>query len=260
MNNMTATLETHPLAVGSDGYKNFLFLEGKVNDQSSADDHESVYNVKFTTTLGFTLTMGYSRYNDQVGTTHAWVAFGELCSSRWQKELGVDLLLNLVGYRCMYGSDLVQQCSPSRWRARHGVVDLCSDQVSQPGAMAWSNASRRGASPTICQQQHAGACPGASTQCPAARKHGCQQRNGASTSSGSGAQRPAMGRWSKQRCANIPAVGGYAMCPATRKHGCQQRNGSSASSGSVIHARHFLQTEVLRWHAGLRFAGNDVRV
>ena len=31
MNNMTATLKTHPLAVGSDGYKNFLFLEGKVN-------------------------------------------------------------------------------------------------------------------------------------------------------------------------------------------------------------------------------------
>ena len=105
MNNMTAALKTHPLAVGSDGYKNFLFLEGKVNSQSSADDHESVYNVKFTTTLGFTLTMGYSRYNDQVGTTHAWIAFGELCSSRWQKELGVDLLLNLVGYRCVYGSD-----------------------------------------------------------------------------------------------------------------------------------------------------------
>ena len=105
MNNMTATLKTHPLAVGSDGYKNFLFLEGKVNSQSSADDHESVYNVKFTTTLGFTLTMGYSRYNDQVGTTHAWIAFGEGCSSREQKKLGVDLLLNLVGYRCVYGSD-----------------------------------------------------------------------------------------------------------------------------------------------------------
>ena len=104
MNNMTATLKTHPLAVGSDGYKNFLFLEGKVNSQSSADDHESVYNVKFTTTLGFTLTMGYSRYKDQVGTTHAWIAFGEFCSSPWQKELGVDLLLNLVGYRCVYGS------------------------------------------------------------------------------------------------------------------------------------------------------------
>merc|ERR1711923_271269 len=104
MNNMTATLETHPLAVGSDGYKHFLFLEGKVNSQSSADDHESVYNVKFTTTLGFTLTMGYSRYKDQVGTTHAWIAFGEFCSSPWQKELGVDLLLNLVGYRCVYGS------------------------------------------------------------------------------------------------------------------------------------------------------------
>ena len=113
MNNMTATLETHPLAVGSDDFKNFLFLEGKVNSQSSADDHESVYNVKFTTTLGFTLTMGYSRYNDQVGTTHAWIAFGELCSSRWQKELGVDLLLNLVGYRCVYGSDgITARCWP----------------------------------------------------------------------------------------------------------------------------------------------------
>ena len=31
MNNMTATLKTHLLAVGSDGYNNFLFLEGKVN-------------------------------------------------------------------------------------------------------------------------------------------------------------------------------------------------------------------------------------
>ena len=105
MNTMTATLNTHPLAVGSDGYTNILFLEGKVNSQSSADDHERVYIVKFTTTLGFTLTMGYSRYKDQAGTTHAWIAFGDKCSSHWQKELGVDLLLNLVGYRCMYGSD-----------------------------------------------------------------------------------------------------------------------------------------------------------
>ena len=77
MNNMTATLKTHPLAVGSNGYKNFLFLEGKVNSQSSADAHESVYNLKFTTTLGFTLTVGYSRYKDQKGKTHAWVSFGE---------------------------------------------------------------------------------------------------------------------------------------------------------------------------------------
>ena len=107
MNNMTATLETHPLAVGSDGFKNFLWLEGKVNSQSSADDHESVYNVKFTTTLGFTLTMGYSRYKDRAGTTHAWIAFGELCSSRWQKELGVDLLLNLVGYGWDGGATLL---------------------------------------------------------------------------------------------------------------------------------------------------------
>ena len=105
MNAMTATLKPHPLAVGSDGSTNILFLEGKVNSQSSAEDHESVYNVKFTTTLGFTLTMGYSRYKDPAGTTHAWICFGDKCSSHWQKELGVDLLLNLVGYRCVYGSD-----------------------------------------------------------------------------------------------------------------------------------------------------------
>ena len=104
MNSMTGTLKTHPLAAGSDGLTNFLYLEGKVNSQSSADDHESVYNVKFTTALGFTLTMGYSRYKDRAGTTHAWIAFGELCSSPWQKELGVDLLLSLVGYSCVFAS------------------------------------------------------------------------------------------------------------------------------------------------------------
>ena len=79
MNTMTATLKTHPLAVGSDGHQNFLYLEGKVNSQSSADDHESVYNVKFTTTLGFTLTMGYSRYNDQVGGNPCLDCFLENC-------------------------------------------------------------------------------------------------------------------------------------------------------------------------------------
>ena len=118
MNAMTATLKTHPLAVGSDGSANILFLEGKVNSQSSAESHESVYNVKFTTTLGFTLTMGYSGYKDPAGTTHAWIRFGDKCSSHWQKELGVDLLLNLVGYRCMYDcrSHVGPSCQPgSAW-------------------------------------------------------------------------------------------------------------------------------------------------
>ena len=89
-----------------------------MNSQSSAEDHESVYNVKFTTTLGFTLTMGYSRYKDPAGTTHAWICFGDKCSSHWQKELGVDLLLNLVGYRCMYDcrSHVGPSCQPgSAW-------------------------------------------------------------------------------------------------------------------------------------------------
>ena len=133
MNNMTATLKTHPLAVGSDGYKNFLFLEGKVNSQSSAKDHESVYNVKFTTTLGFTLTVGYSRYKDQVETTHAWIAFGELCDSPWKKELGVDLLLNLVSYKCVYGSDRkvpIRSASQAPWPGATPVAEA----PAQPSA------------------------------------------------------------------------------------------------------------------------------
>ena len=31
---------------------------------SKAEDHESVYNVKLTTRLGFNLTVGYSRHKD----------------------------------------------------------------------------------------------------------------------------------------------------------------------------------------------------
>ena len=113
MTHMTTILKSHPRAVGSNGYQNMLYLEGKVNDQSSPEDHESVYNVKFTTTVGFTLTVGYSRYKDALNTTHAWVMFGESCSWPWQRELGVDLLLNLVGYRCVYGSDLSSSVHPA---------------------------------------------------------------------------------------------------------------------------------------------------
>ena len=91
MNSMFSNMKQHPLAVGSDGKSNLMILDGKVNAQSKADAHESVYNVKLTTILGFNLTVGYSRFKDPgyLGSTHAWVAFGDHCTSQWQRELGV---------------------------------------------------------------------------------------------------------------------------------------------------------------------------
>ena len=80
-------------------------LDGKVNKKSGLEDHESIYNVKATTALAFNITFGYSRHNDPAGTTHAWIAFGDHCTSRWQHELAVDLMLNLAGYKCYFGSD-----------------------------------------------------------------------------------------------------------------------------------------------------------
>ena len=57
MNSMVATLTTHPLAVGSDGRRMpRLYLTGKVNDQSTESNHESTYNLKFCSLLGFNLT------------------------------------------------------------------------------------------------------------------------------------------------------------------------------------------------------------
>ena len=79
MNDMFVRLREHPLAVGSNGDFNWILLDGKVNSKSSKQDHESEYNVKLTTVLGFNLTVGYSRHKDPelLGSTHAWVAFGE---------------------------------------------------------------------------------------------------------------------------------------------------------------------------------------
>ena len=73
---MLTKLQTHPLAVGSDGGANIMLLTGKVNAKSGAEQHESNFNVKLTTCLGFTLTVGYSRHEDpklRAGqqTTHA---------------------------------------------------------------------------------------------------------------------------------------------------------------------------------------------
>ena len=48
-----------------------MMLDGQVNERSKAEQHESVYNVKLTTRLGFNLTVGYSRHGDPSGSTHA---------------------------------------------------------------------------------------------------------------------------------------------------------------------------------------------
>ena len=87
---MFSNMKQHPLAVGSDGKSNWMILDGKVNAQSKVDQHESVHNVKFTTILAFNLTVGYSRFKDpdSLASTHAWVAFGDHCTLRWQQELG----------------------------------------------------------------------------------------------------------------------------------------------------------------------------
>ena len=42
MNAMFENMKKHPLAVGSDGESNWVMLDGKVNAQSKADQHESV--------------------------------------------------------------------------------------------------------------------------------------------------------------------------------------------------------------------------
>ena len=87
---MFENMKKHPLAVGSDGESNWMILDGKVNARSKADQHESVYNVKLTTILGFNLTVGYSRFKDPgyLASTHAWAAFGDHCTFQWQRELG----------------------------------------------------------------------------------------------------------------------------------------------------------------------------
>ena len=88
------------------GMTNLMMLDGKVNARSTADQHESVYNVKLTTILGFNLTVGYSRFKDpeSLASTHAWVAFGDHCTFQWQRELGVNFLLNLVGYKTYFST------------------------------------------------------------------------------------------------------------------------------------------------------------
>ena len=75
--------------MAADGEYSWIVLDGKVDARSKVTEHESVYNVKLTTILGFNLTVGYSRFRDLEGRTHTWVAFGKHCTEQWQRELGV---------------------------------------------------------------------------------------------------------------------------------------------------------------------------
>ncbi len=123
---------THPLAVGSDGDDPewWAMLEGKVRNTRDSD-HESTYNIKFTTTLGFNLTFGYSRHKDPVRgrcqTSHAWVAFGEYCEEEWHRKMAVDFLLNIVGYKCHFDSH-----RSGKPRSRHWVRKETQPLVPMP--------------------------------------------------------------------------------------------------------------------------------
>ena len=107
MSDMCNRCREHPLAVGSVP----IYLRGKVKEQSGPENHESTYNLKFTTVLGFNLTFGYSRHksNFESQITHAWIAFGARCTEPWQKRYGVDLLLHICGLRSYYSSHAPEQ-------------------------------------------------------------------------------------------------------------------------------------------------------
>ena len=71
MSDMCNRCREHPLAVGSVP----IYLRGKVNAQFLPENRESIYNLKFTTVLGFDLTFGYSRHKSTIESqiTHAWI-------------------------------------------------------------------------------------------------------------------------------------------------------------------------------------------
>ena len=132
MNDMLEKLKEHPLAVGSDNKSNWMYLDGKVNPQSRPEEHESTYNVMLTTILGFKLVVGYSRCRDPKFHTHAWVQFSKHCTERWQKELSINLLLNLVGYKAYFPTS--EQSKPSRWQVKGSTTPTPPLPASTPPA------------------------------------------------------------------------------------------------------------------------------
>jgi len=94
----------HPmLAVGSE----ITIMRGKVNAKTTADQHESVFNIKFSTVEDYTVTVGYSRHEDggkHTGITHAWIMFGRGCTTSDRREAAMDLMLNLAGFHVHFQS------------------------------------------------------------------------------------------------------------------------------------------------------------
>jgi hypothetical protein len=106
---MDAAWRDHPLARGSNDIEpaEFALLKGKVNLVSPVECHESSYNIKFKTTLGFWVTFGFSRHKDgdqNTGVVHAWICFGAGCNEEWQRYVAMDFLLNITGHHSMFES------------------------------------------------------------------------------------------------------------------------------------------------------------
>ena len=93
MNDMVTASQHHPLLVDdSIGEAPSLMIDGKVSNQSSASEHESPYNIRTSSLMGFNFVFGYSRFKEQGSTS---------MPSRWRAAL------------------------PSRWRA----LFTCADEI-----------------------------------------------------------------------------------------------------------------------------------
>lgn len=66
---MYAVLQIYPLAIGSLGTSSVFFLGGRVNVQSSAQYHETVYDINMTAVSGCYVSFCCSRRRDRVGST-----------------------------------------------------------------------------------------------------------------------------------------------------------------------------------------------
>ena len=133
MSDMCNRCREHPLAVGS-------------------VHHDSIYNLKFTTVLGFDLTFGYSRHKSTIESqiTHAWIAFGARCTEPWQKRYGVDFLLHICGLRSYYSSHAPEQqdvewpllawfTDPIPGADSPGLTQPPEDAAEEPGQRAASS-------------------------------------------------------------------------------------------------------------------------
>jgi hypothetical protein len=119
-----------------------LVIDGKVNSQSSASSHESQYNVRTSTMMGFCLLFGYSRSKDQGSTTHAWVSWSEGLLE-WQRQMAVDFLCNIVGYRGPFNNDGLSRIHSSGSCSRLGNGGTAAAAEAAPAAAALSLTNQR---------------------------------------------------------------------------------------------------------------------